>query len=1023
MKSLLNLFLFVFLVSATVVGQHKITGKVTDESGEPIPGVNVIEKETTNGTITNIDGVFNLEVSSDQSTLTVSFIGFKQQDIAVAGQSEINITMISDVTDLDEVVVTALGIKREKKALGYAAQDVKSEDLMMTGDGNVTSALSGKIAGIQISESAGGAGANTRIEIRGTSSLTGNDNPLWVVDGVPFDNDESGDDGDIWGGTSRAGGAFDLNPEDIESISVLKGPNAAALYGERGGNGVIMVTTKKGARGKGLGITYSGNVTISEAAYFLDMQDKYGQGTDGVYNKNATSSWGPEMNGQLLESWTGEEIPFSNQEDRVKDFTRTGISQNHNIALSAGNDDGSYRVSIGKNITQGIFDDNEVEKLTFDLKADYDINPWLNIDTKISYFRTEGKERPEVGAYSYMSYFYNMPRNIRSKDLYDNRFKIIEGEHVENLYTTADVGNRNPYFLQDQYTDKDQKDRFFGYVSANVKLTNELTAKFKYGLDTYRFGRTDGYIYSDNTASDTRPNYNTKEKYFKEENYEYLISYNKEVNDFDIGLSLGGSTMNNYWEELSAESGKLASEGDFFLANGTNITGKEDIEEYEIRSIYAFGNIAYKDMIYLDMTFRNDWSSTLTASSGNYDNSYLYPSVGLSAIVTEITDLPSWISFAKVRASWAQLGKSAKTYDTSTDVEISTWNYNLIKAEKPNTIITPNLKPEISTSTEFGIDVRLFNGRIGLDATYYYEETKNQILEAPFDETAGASKLLINAGLILNQGVEALLTTVPVKTSDLEIGLDFNFAANKGTVEKLANGVEYHEFGDFNNRTRVRAYVGEKLGQIYGSKYKVNELGQNIIGDDGLPTRTEYDQLLGDVQPDFTGSVSLHVNYKGLYLSSIFSGQVGGEILSITEASATGAGTSKRTTAMNRIDLYADGVLEDGSSNTTLIGAQEYWGAISSINEEFIYDASFLKLKEIAIGYNVPKSLLNKIPNNPISRAKISLIGRNLFYVYKDTPGTVPDASAFSTSFTAKAFDFAPIPATRSYGVSLNIAF
>lgn len=1021
MKKLLSLFVLVFFASVAMVAQHQVTGKVVDETGQSVPGVNVVEKENSmNGTITNIDGIYTLSVASDQSILTFSFIGYKPLEVAINGQAEVNVTLTADVTGLDEVVVTALGIKREKKALGYAAQDVKSEDILTTGDPNITSALNGKIAGVQISETSGGAGSNSRVEIRGTSSLTGGDGPLWVVDGVPFDNG-NGSDAGIWSGTSRAGGSFDLNPEDIESISVLKGPNAAALYGERGGNGVVMVTTKKGTRNKGLGISYSGNVTLSKAAYLLDLQNKYGQGNDNVYSSSATDSWGPLMEGQLLEAWTGETIAYEAQEDRIEDFARTGVSQNHNISLYGGNEEGSFRTSIGKNTTQGIYEENKVEKLTFDLKADYDINKWLTVDTKISYLRTDGNERPQLGQYSILYYYYNMPRNIRNKDLSPG-YEIVDGEHEEILYTTANANYRNPYFLQGQRTNEDEKDRLFGYLSANIKLTDHLSAKLKYGVDTYRFGSTSGYLWADNVNS-SNPSYNTSEKYFIEENYEYLISYNKQINsDWSLGANFGGSKMNNYWEELSASSGELASEDGYFLGYGTDISATEDMEEYEIRSVYGFANVAYKNMLFLDVTGRNDWSSTLTSSSGDYDNSYFYPSVGLSGIVSEMVELPDWVAFAKVRASVAKLGKSANPYETSTDYTVSSGNYDLLVSEVPDALVLEDLKPEMSTSYEVGMDVRFFNGRIGLDATYYYEETKNQILEVDVAESSGYTSKYVNAGLITNQGVEVLLTTIPVKTTNFQLGVDVNIAANKGVMEELTDDMLEYEFGNFNGGTEVVSIVGRKMGIIRGSEYVRDDNGNIVVGSDGLPTYQES-QELGNVQADLTGSIGLNAKYKGLYMSALFSGQIGGDIVSVTEEFATSSGSAKRTAEMGRDDLTVDGVTSDGSTNSTSVSAQEYWGTVSNVDEEFVYDASYLKLKELAFGYNVPKQLINKIPGDAVSSVKISLVGRNLAYLYKNTPGTAPDAGAYSSGYLAKAFDFSSMPSTRTFGFSLNVKF
>ncbi|MCU4155548.1 SusC/RagA family TonB-linked outer membrane protein [Carboxylicivirga sp. A043] len=999
--------------------QLKVSGIVTDDTGEPLPGVNVFEKDNvTNGTITSIDGSYELNVSGTEAVIKFSFIGYADQELNLAGRNTINVTMVSDALDIDEVVVTALGIKREKKALGYAVQDVKSEELTQAGDADLISSLQGKVAGVQINQSGGGIGGTSRIDIRGASSLTDNNAPLWVVDGVPFDNGNERD-GSIWGGTSRAGGAFDLNPEDIESVSILKGPNAAALYGERGGNGVIVVTTKKGKSRKGLGISYAGGVTFSEASYMLDLQDRYGQGTDGVYYKDSEWSWGPEMKGQDLEAWTGETIPFTAQKNRLKDFTRTGLSHKHNVAFTGGNEDGTFRVSVGKDIMNGIYEDHKVEKTTFDFRGDYNINSWLNIDTKLSYFVTDGDQRPEIGNYSYVSYFNSMPRNIRNQDLKPG-YNIVSGEHVEKLYTTVNANNRNPYFLQAQTDNSDSKNRTFGYIAANIKLHKNLKAKFKYGLDFYQFNAVEGYLYADNVDS-SRPNYNTEQSNFKEENYEFLLSYNKTFNDdWAIGLNLGANNMSRMDKRLRGTSGRLSSEGDYFLGAGSNINATESITESEVRSVYGFGQVAYRNMIFFDFTGRNDWSSTLTSADADYDNSYFYPSLSLSGLISEMIDMPSWVSFAKARASWAQVGKATDPYNTSQLYKLESWNYGLTTGIVPEDAVIENLKPEISTSWEAGLDLRFFNNRLGLDFTYYNELTKNQIVNIEVVQSSGYKTKYINAGEISNKGIELMLSTVPVKTRDFTLGLDFNFSKNEGVLEKLHEDLKEYDFG-----SNVWAVEGGQLGDIRGSVYARNEQGQIIVDDKGLPTLAQgSDHVLGNIQADWTGSINLTADYKGLYMSALFSVQQGGDILSSSERGATSAGTAKRTDANDRMAFFVDGVTADGGANNVMVSAEEYWRQVAKVDEEFMYDASHMKLKEIVLGYNVPKSLLERISaNNPIQSMRISLVGRNLWYLYKDTPGTVPDASAYSSAYAAQAFDFAPVPSTRTYGFSINLGF
>jgi len=998
--------------------QFTISGIVTDDTGEPLPGVNVFEKgNVTNGTITSIDGSYKLELGSSEAVVVYSFIGFNEQELNVAGRSNINVTLVSETLDIDEVVVTALGIKREKKALGYAVQDVKSEALTQAGDADLVSSLQGKVAGVQINQSGGGVGGTSRIDIRGASSLTDNNAPLWVVDGVPFDNGNDRDGG-VWGGTSRAGGAFDLNPEDIESVSILKGPNAAALYGERGGNGVIVVTTKKGTNRKGLGISYSGGVTFSEAAYMLDLQERYGQGTDGVYSKDSEWSWGPEMKGQQLESWTGETIPYTAQKDRLKDFTRTGLSHKHNVAFTGGNDDGTFRVSLGKDVMNGIYQDHKVEKTTFDFRGDYNINSWLNIDTKLSYFVTDGDQRPEIGNYSYVSYFNSMPMNIRNRDLKPG-YNIVSGEHVEKLYTTVNANNRNPYFLQAQTDNSDSKNRTFGYVAANFKLHENLTAKVKYGLDFYQFNAVEGYLYADN-VDPTRPNYNTEQINFKEENVEFLLSYNKTFNEnWTIGLNFGANNMNRFSKRLRGTSGRLSSEGDYFLGAGSNINATETIAESEVRSMYGFGQVAFRNYLFFDFTGRNDWSSTLTAADADYDNSYFYPSFSFSGIISDMVSMPSWISFAKARASWAQVGKATDPYNTSQLYKLESWNYNLTTGVVPEVAVIQDLKPEISTSWEAGLDLRLFNNRLGFDFTYYNEMTKNQIVDIEVVQSSGYKRKYINAGEISNKGIELMIATVPIKTKDFRLGLDFNFSKNEGVLEELHEDLKEYDFG-----SNVWAVEGGKLGDIRGSIYARNDEGQIIIDDNGLPTLAQgTDHVLGNIQADWTGSINLSADYKGLYMNALFSIQQGGDILSSSERGATSSGTAKRTDVNDRMAFFVDGVTADGGANNVMVSAEEYWRQVAKVDEEFLYDASHMKLKEIVIGYNVPKTLLKRISNNPIQSMRIAVVGRNLWYLFKDTPGTVPDASAYSSAYAAQAFDFAPVPSTRTYGFSLNLGF
>ncbi len=1029
-KKILNfLVLGLLLSSSTILAQSKtVSGTITDESGVPLAGANVILKGTSVGVSSNFDGQYAINLEND-GTLVFSMLGFTTQEISTSGQTVINVSLKEDISQLNEVVVTALGITKEKKALGYAVQEVDSEEISRAANGNINTALQGKVAGVNITTS-GGVTGNARIDLRGPSSLTGNDRVLWVIDGVPFSDLNATDPGDLFGGTSNGGGLLDINPDDIESISVLKGGQAAALYGSRGANGVILVTTKSGKGSKGLGISYNTAITFSDAAYLLDTQDEYGQGSEGVFNAGSRVAWGPRFDGAERTAWTGENLPYQGGNNLVEDFTRTAVNLRHAISFMNSNEKGNYRASILSDKNEGVFDNNQLKKLNFDIRAAYDINDWLNIDTKVSYIRNRGQQRPEIGFYSFVSQLNGTPPNIRTQDLAPG-FVILGNENVEYLFgpnladltANPNANARNPYFVQAQSVNNDERNRIFGYLAGTFKFTDYLDLRLKYGIDFYRYKTVQGYRFADNVDTN-RPNYNTGNQFFKEDNLEFLLRFNKDLNeDFNLGISLGGNQMRNGFDLLESFSGRLTSQNDFFLNAGQNRTTRETFSEREIQSVYGFLDVSYKDYLFLTATARNDWSSALPSSN----NSYFYPSVGLSAIISEITEMPEWISYLKLRGSWAQLGKDTLPYQTNPVFTFSNFNFNLLAAGTPDDLVNQNLEPEISTTHDFGIEARLFGGKLTLDATFYNERTENQILPVPIGQSSGFTSRVDNVGLISNKGIELIATVTPVRTEDFSLGLTFNFAKNKSVLEELTTAEDNDEiFFFFNSNTipvQVRATEGEKMGDIYGFAYQRDASGGIIVDADGLPARSEEVVKLGNIQADFTGSIGIDANYKNFSISALLGMQQGGDIYSLTEASATGSGNALKTLSLGREPFFADGNLADGSPNVEIVSPQAYWGRVSGISEEFMYDASFMKLTELSISYAFPSKILDKLGKDVISGARLSLIGRNLFYLYRNTPGTVPDASVYNTTFGAQAFDFSPVPATRSLGVALNLNF
>jgi TonB-linked SusC/RagA family outer membrane protein len=1020
------IFLFMILFSTCAWAQKvNLGGTVVDDKGEPLPGVTVIVKGTQEGVVTNIDGKFNI-ATEKKTAFIFSYVGYTSKEVPIGKATQYHVVLEESSVALGDVVVTALGIKREKKSLGYAVQDVKADELTKAGSSDVTSALQGKVAGLSINSSGTGTGGSAKVVIRGNSSLADNNEPLWIVDGVPYDNSTTTGNYQ-WGGYDRAGGAFDLNPEDVESISVLKGPSAAALYGSRAGNGVILVTTKKGGKNESLGVTYTYKMSVSPVAYSLDLQDTYGQGTNGVYSSTAQSSWGEEMTGQQITAWwdNTQTTTYSVQEDLMKNFYRSANTQSHNISISGGNEQSSFRASLGNDYMKGNIPGQTVQKTSFDVVTKHNVNKYLDVDIKANYVNTVGRNRPLLGYYSTMYYLYTMPRNIQLSDLKEHKFDADDlatnNNYSEDNWTTPNASYRNPYFLLAQENNKDSKNKFFGYAQATINLSSDLKLKIKQGLDYSDTQYKYVYNYEDAVEANWPMMEMTKET-FKEMNSEFLLNYNKQIKDFSLGVSVGGNRMHTKTESIYGGSGQFSVTGAAYLSLGTSQTTSNDIYEKEINSLYGFMNLGYKNFLYLDITARNDWSSTLPSSN----RSYFYPSFSLSGLITEALDTygisypKNIITYGKVRASFAQVGKDTDPYQLQQSYSTSVGGFSLLYASEPTTLSNVNLKPEIATSYEFGTEWKFFGNRVGFDLTYYNTITKNQVLDIPYIYSAGYTSQTANVGKISNKGLELTLSGTAVKTKNLSIDLIANFAKNTTRVDELDSSVDMYEFGSLNNGLKIVAIEGDKLGEIYDYGYKKDTNGNKIIGSDGLPEQSDSQGVLGCIQPDFTGSFALNANYKGIYLSALFAFQKGGDVYSYTEASASWAGVAKCTE--DRADKVISGVLESGSVNTQSVTAQNFWqNGITA--EQFIYDASYLKLKEISLGYNFPKKLLKSLTHSVLDNFKVALFGSNLLYLVKHTPGTTPDGSAMSSNIFSQAIDFSPVPNTSTYGLTVNIGF
>lgn len=1059
--------------------KKRITGQVLDEQGEPLMGAAIAIKGTTEKAITDLDGKYTIMTGEASPVIVVSFIGYQTKEVPVRwtmnnGEwSLTNVTLEEDMEQLSEVIVTALGIKREKKMLGYAVQDLKSEQLNLTGDPSVTSALSGKIAGVEMNTAPTGLGGSTKITIRGNSSLTDNNQPLWVVDGVPFSDNQSSDV-TAYGGYDRGGTNFDLNPEDIESISVLKGPNAAALYGARAGNGVILVTTKKGAKSEGqesknLGITYSGSFTWSQPAQTIKLQTKYGQGSNSqtqyVYDEDGNisymtgeNSFGPLLDGHTDYTWNGTQIPYKAYGNKLTDYFKTGFSQFHTVAMGKATDTSNFRLSVGYNDNRGMFKDESLDKLTIDLNAGQQMNKWLALDGKISLSRTKAENRPQTGLWGEVGQLLLIPANVRLQDL--AQYSTEQRPH-QNWFG-PDQHYSNPYYIRHQMQNSDERLRAFGYFSANVDMKSWLKFQAKYAFDYYRtriqetnLSLADQAI---TTGEDTWQSKLTEDHMYRGEtnHFEHNISGmflgDYRLNDnWRFGYNLGGNIMCQKYELLGASVQNMLQKDNWLFNTAEKLNSATDAgSDRAMYSVFGSAQVAFREYVSLDLTARNDWSSTLPASN----RSFFYPSASLSYIFSDFMNsidkpLPKWVTFAKLRLSAAQVGKDPEPYNL-----YNTLQYSFSNGVRQSTVQTikmnDNLKPEIKTSYEVGLDMKFLQNRLGFDFTYYYNSTKNQAMLV--DASSPWSQQWVNAGKINNKGIEFTLYTTPVKTKDFTFDLNMNLAHNVSTVDELADGVSRIYFaGDSHMPVKVGAVTGGKLGDIYANKLMKRDASGNIIVDanglpqpetgDGNQEQWLLDHPIGNIQPKLLMSVMPSFNYKGIVLSAMLDMKFGGDIVSVSEGMATMVGTSERTldrgeykTVNGVSDYYltVPGVKADGSVNDIPVSAQRYYQTIGLYSseqgyaEEFVHDASYIKLKELSIGYNFPQKVLKKIfplkgDRGVFNSLRLSFVARNLCFLMKNTPGN-PEGG-YDTTMFSQALDFLAVPYARTYGLTVNLGF
>ncbi|UOB16674.1 SusC/RagA family TonB-linked outer membrane protein [Abyssalbus ytuae] len=1057
-----------------------IQGSIFNNDEQPIPGVNILEKGTTNGVLSDFDGNFTLQVSSPNSTLIISYLGFATQEIAINNRSLINITLTEEISILDEVLVTALGIKRKRKELGYAFQEVKGDDLSDNPTVSIAQALYGKISGVNISQAAAGIGGSSRITIRGNNSINGDNQPLFIVDGVYLGNTGIGKITDnksdkYTAGIDNGDGLSSLNTDDIENISVLKGGAASALYGERGANGVIVITTKKGEK-KSFKVDYNLTVTFDTAnAKYEDYQTSYGSGSRGLLpnpdeintiQASTTNAWGPKFGtvDEQIRIFDGSFKPYENVENNIQNFFNTGVTYNNNISLSGGSDNITYRFSYGNLQSKDIIPNSGLKRHSFSLRATQELDK-LYLDGKMSYIIEDVNNRPAL-ADDPNNIGFSLARlapNINQAWL--QNYEDSEGNYYE---WSSDPFRLNPYYVISENSNISSKNRFLGSFSLNYDITKWLKVKALMGMDKFDYTVSDFVNSGTNLPGRQNGGLNTEDISFKEYNIEGSLSFNKQFSDYKISIAVGSSHRKTQRTDGGFFATDMIQRGINNLANFSKKTLLEKTnKQILVKSFFSYFRSNYKNLIFLDVTARNDWNSTLATAIGTNsdvanDYSFFYPSVSASLIFSKLLNLPTSImSFGKIRASWAGTGKAPEE-------PYATMPYYIVKPQpllgQPlgsiGNGVVPNkaLKPEISHTKEIGIDLSLFNNRLGIDLSYYKTRTKNQLVIVSISQASGYYGAWENIGIVENNGFETLITAGIFRApKGLNWDISLNFSKNTNKVIHLKDDTNTQVISIARwAGAQIIAQVGKSSSEIFGQKLLRSPDGQVIMGDDGLPKLTGTYESLGKVAPDWIMGITNELSFKGFNLGASVDGKFGGHVYSMTNAFAAASGLLDITVAgrdeynnwvqqklnegltISQINalvpeagLIPKGVVEvydaNGNlsyqENTKPVNPEDYWNYFFGENttpEPFVYDASYVKLREINLSYTFPNTIFKKMKLN-IDRLKLSVIGRNLWTIYSNIPNIDPESTY--TSGNGQGFEYGSIPYRKSYGFNLQLTF
>jgi TonB-linked SusC/RagA family outer membrane protein len=1034
----LTSLLLLWLTTAVAYGQT-VTGRVTSASdGSAMPGVSILLKGSTTGTATDTEGRFTLSVPDVSSaTLTISFIGYATQDVALAGRTSVDVVLSEDISQLGEVVVTALGVQREAKTLVYGTQAVKASQLTEVRDANnVLNSLQGKIANTQITQGSGGPGSGARIVMRGNRSIQGSNNALIVVDGVPITNVSADPAQNDFGSIQNSDGASSLNPDDIESVNVLRGASAAALYGSQAGNGVIVITTKKGSRER-VSVNINSGITAERPFALPRLQNTYGQGLNGDIDASTSASWGAPMQGQSYTNHLGKESSYSPQEDNIKDFFRTGISLNNSIGVQGGSEKMQTYVSYTNNHVEGIVPNNDMTKHIGNLRISNQITSKLSTDAKVTYLYHDIKGRPRTGEENApVIDIYQIPRSMNLDDA-----KVIDATKdnipVAAAWPTWGTGiYQNPYWMTDRTSIDETRNRITGFFSAKYEFSPKAILTGRANLDKILDVGTQKYNNDTKLWANPGGSYQVQNTDVTQQWYDLILSGAFTLSpDFSLNYLAGTIFQDTKFDQATTKALGLNYANLFALQNAESRETTTKYYQYRTESVFGQLSVGYKEAIFLEATLRNDWDSRLPSPY-----TILYPSVGASAVLSELVTMPNAISFLKLNANYAVVGNGGQ-HQIRTEVYEFKPGAGKGLVSRTKTQAIPGLKPEMVHSVEFGVDSKFFEGRLGVAVNYYRSVSKNQLLKIAQPVATGYTDRYINTGEIQNKGIEAVITGIPVRTENLTWDVTFNLGINRNkTLELLpSNPTLQTPLGGSTGFSRTATPIvesGGSYGDMWGLKWMRDAQGRFMVNDAGLPMATTENHYLGNFNPKATLGLTNSVSFKNFSARLLIDGRVGGIIIDGTEMNMAFSGTPEVTEKFRAGGLNLGGVGMDGEPVDAEVTAQQFWTAGNNsttgqrygVAEFFTYSATNFRIRELSIGYNIP------VPQGFfIKSAKFSLVARNLAWLYRgesilDIPGIGkrklqidPDMSLGNGNF--QGVQVGALPSTRSLGCNLNLTF